>query len=376
MFLDVDSISLGRDFRQALHERLETCDAFLALIGPGWLDAKDQAGKRRLDDLNDYLRQEIAVALVRNIPVTPVLVQGATMPAPERLPEDLKELAFRNGFELSHTRWHSDVRELAHRLGLDAVQVTPAETPGKGAPAQPSPPPSGSKGWVTRRRALGAAAIAVAAAGVGVAAPSIRRWLFRPAKPSLRSVSFDYATVDAKGTRLPTEKAAAYLFTEALTSSVGLDMVAIPGGTFLMGSPIYEPERRPNEGPQRQVTVKPFFISASPITQAQWVAVATARPAKTSLCASAVPVVLQRRRPAGRERHLERSGRVLPPPVRNRRARLSPAERSRMGIRLPRRDNRSVQCGTDDHYRTCKLLRSGRRRMRRQQWQEHRVRCL
>ncbi len=289
VFLDVDSISLGRDFRQALHERLETCDAFLALIGPGWLDAKDQAGKRRLDDLNDYLRQEIAVALVRNIPVTPVLVQGATMPAPERLPEDLKELAFRNGFELSHTRWHSDVRELAHRLGLDAVQVTPAETPGKGAPAQPSPPPSGSKGWVTRRRALGAAAIAVAAAGVGVAAPSIRRWLFRPAKPSLRSVSFDYATVDAKGTRLPTEKAAAYLFTEALTSDVGLDMVAIPGGTFLMGSPIYEPERRPNEGPQRQVTVKPFFISASPITQAQWVAVATARPAKTSYALQPFP---------------------------------------------------------------------------------------
>ena len=280
VFLDVDSIALGRDFRQALHERLETCDAFLALIGPGWLDAKDQAGKRRLDDLNDYLRQEIAVALVRNIPVTPVLVQGATMPAPERLPEDLKELAFRNGFELSHTRWHSDVRELAHRLGLDATQVAPAETPGKAAPAQPSPPPSGSKGWVTRRRALGATAIAVAAAGVGVAAPSVRRWLFRPPKPSLRSVSFDYATVDEKGTRLPTEKAAAYLFTEATTSSVDLDMVAIPGGTFLMGSPIYEPERRPNEGPQHQVTVKPFFISASPITQAQWAAVATARPDK------------------------------------------------------------------------------------------------
>ena len=86
VFLDVDSISLGRDFRQALHERLETCDAFLALIGPGWLDAKDQAGKRRLDDLNDYLRQEIAVALVRNIPVTPVLVQGATMPASSACP--------------------------------------------------------------------------------------------------------------------------------------------------------------------------------------------------------------------------------------------------------------------------------------------------
>ena len=97
----------------------------------------------------------------------------------------------------------------------------------------------------------------------------------------MRSVSFDYATVDEKGTRLPTEKAAAYLFTEALTSDVGLDMVAIPGGTFLMGSPIYEPERRPNEGPQHQVTVKPFFVGASPITQAQWAAVVTARPDKT-----------------------------------------------------------------------------------------------
>ena len=82
---------------------------------------------------DDYLRQEIAVALVRNIPVTPVLVQGATMPAPERLPEDLKELAFRNGFELSHTRWHSDVRELAHRLGLGRRSVSPRpETPGEG----------------------------------------------------------------------------------------------------------------------------------------------------------------------------------------------------------------------------------------------------
>ena len=86
VFLDVDSISLGRDFRQALHERLETCDAFLALIGPGWLDAKDQAGKRRLDDLGDYLRQEIAVALVRNIPVTPVLVQGARCRRPSACP--------------------------------------------------------------------------------------------------------------------------------------------------------------------------------------------------------------------------------------------------------------------------------------------------
>jgi TIR domain len=63
VFMDVDSIALGRDFRQSLHDSLESCDAFLALIGPSWLDSKDAAGKRRLDDPTDFVRQEIATAL-------------------------------------------------------------------------------------------------------------------------------------------------------------------------------------------------------------------------------------------------------------------------------------------------------------------------
>jgi hypothetical protein len=60
VFMDVDSIALGQDFRHILHERLESCDLFLALIGPGWLDAKDSAGNRRLDNATDLVRQEIA----------------------------------------------------------------------------------------------------------------------------------------------------------------------------------------------------------------------------------------------------------------------------------------------------------------------------
>ena len=134
IFMDVDSIALGSDFRQSLQESLKSCDAVLALIGPGWLDAKDAAGRRRLEDPNDYVRQEISVALKRNIPVTPVLLQGASMPPAERLPDDLKDLAFRNGFELSHTRWHSDVREMAHRLGLPTGE-TPADPRSKRATA-------------------------------------------------------------------------------------------------------------------------------------------------------------------------------------------------------------------------------------------------
>jgi formylglycine-generating enzyme required for sulfatase activity len=55
-------------------------------------------------------------------------------------------------------------------------------------------------------------------------------------------------------------------------------MVSIPGGSFTMGSPVDELERQANEGPQHHVTLAPFFMSASPITQAQWAAAVLAHP--------------------------------------------------------------------------------------------------
>src|SRR5215471_6070714 len=118
VFMDVDNIALGRDFHEVLRENLASCDLMLVLIGNGWVDAKDRSGRRRLDDPGDFIRLEIGAALKRNIPVTPVLLQGAHMPASEQLPEDLKELSFRNGFELSHNRWESDVQEMVKRLAL------------------------------------------------------------------------------------------------------------------------------------------------------------------------------------------------------------------------------------------------------------------
>lgn len=124
--MDVDSIGLGRDFRAVLQERLATCDVMLALIGRDWVDGKDKSGRRRLDVPGDYVRMEIAAALKRNIPVTPLLLHGAQMPSAEQLPEDLSDLAYRNGFELSHNRWESDVQELIKRLGLAARNDTPS----------------------------------------------------------------------------------------------------------------------------------------------------------------------------------------------------------------------------------------------------------
>jgi formylglycine-generating enzyme required for sulfatase activity len=294
VFMDVDSIALGRDFRSVLRETTASCDLMLVLIGRNWADAKDEGGRTRLENPADYVRLEIEAALKRNIPVTPVLVQGAHMPAPEHLPGEIKDLAYRNGFELSHNRWESDVGEMVRRLDLERPegghQVKPialeqsALTPsGSGdisaAPAIPQAKPQqellGRRVRLTRRQTIGIAALAVVGTGAAIAAPSIRRLL---SSPALRTISFDAASVDEKGTRNPPEKYSAAIFTEALGLGAGLDMVSIPAGGFMMGSPSQEPERQPDEGPQHHVTLAAFFIGASPITQAQWAAVVSAHP--------------------------------------------------------------------------------------------------
>jgi hypothetical protein len=117
--MDVDSIALGRDFRGVLQEILVSCDLMLVLIGKDWANIKDETGRARLEDPGDFVRLEIEAALKRDIVVTPVLVQGAHMPTPEQLPSEVSDLAYRNGFELSHNRWESDVREMVRRLAID-----------------------------------------------------------------------------------------------------------------------------------------------------------------------------------------------------------------------------------------------------------------
>ncbi len=123
VFMDVDSIALGRDFRGALQKTLESCDLMLVLIGKDWADVKDEEGRPRLHNPGDFVRLEIEAALKRDIVVTPILVQGAHMPAPEQLPAEIRDLVYRNGFELSHNRWESDFAEMTRRLNLDIAKV-------------------------------------------------------------------------------------------------------------------------------------------------------------------------------------------------------------------------------------------------------------
>jgi formylglycine-generating enzyme required for sulfatase activity len=64
------------------------------------------------------------------------------------------------------------------------------------------------------------------------------------------------------------------LYKEDLGNGIKLEMVLIPGGSFMMGAPETEEGSSNDERPQHQVTVPTFFMSKHPITQAQWKAVA------------------------------------------------------------------------------------------------------
>lgn len=159
VFMDVAGIEAGRDFRKAIEESVANCGVLLVVMGPAWVSAKNEGGVRRLDDPGDFVRAEVASALRRDIPVIPVLVHGAVMPRAEELPDDLKDLAYRNCVELTHARWKSDVQVLLEPLrrliSSERVQARAPKAELKlGQETPPTPALSGapSSGAVTDAR--------------------------------------------------------------------------------------------------------------------------------------------------------------------------------------------------------------------------------
>jgi TIR domain len=128
LLMDVDAIEPGLDFVKVLDEQVSGCDVLLALIGPNWVDSKNERGVRRLDDPDDFVRIEIASALERDIRVIPILVDGAPMPRAEQLPEPLKPLARRNAVQVGHVRFSADTQGLVEVLRRITTQPKQRET--------------------------------------------------------------------------------------------------------------------------------------------------------------------------------------------------------------------------------------------------------
>ena len=91
--------------------------------------------------------------------------------------------------------------------------------------------------------------------------------------PSLKPFSFEVATVNAKGEEAPRQPKEAKAFVENLGNGAMLEMVAIPGGSFQMGSLATEKDRYDDESPQHPVSVSAFLMGRYVVTQAQYEAI-------------------------------------------------------------------------------------------------------
>jgi hypothetical protein len=130
VFKDVDSIPLGRDFHRTIREAVGRCDVLLAVIGPGWLTASQAPGMRRIDDPDDFVRMEIEAALERDIPIIPLLVNNAPMPAAEDLPPSLRPLAYRNGMLVRpDPDFRHDMERLIAALSKMTAALSKTRTP-------------------------------------------------------------------------------------------------------------------------------------------------------------------------------------------------------------------------------------------------------
>lgn len=173
VFKDVDNIGPGVDFGDYIKSVLPKCRVALMLIGPHWLESKDEDGNRRLDDEHDWVRIEIETALsTPDVLTVPVLVNGARMPRAADVPESLRPLLRRNAAIIRRDPdFHDDVERLATALRasvntgiLDLSKIGGQSSSAGSAPRARS---------TSRAPMMIAAAVALLAAGYGA-------WRFLP----------------------------------------------------------------------------------------------------------------------------------------------------------------------------------------------------
>ncbi len=111
-------------------------DVLVCVIGPAWL--KTRAGVPRLNDAQDSVRLALAAALVRRVPLIPVVTRRANMPTPDELPDELKTLAEQQPIHFtSEDTFRGDMMRLHHYIR--AITIT-REAPPASAARDDAPP--------------------------------------------------------------------------------------------------------------------------------------------------------------------------------------------------------------------------------------------
>ncbi|MDQ3940607.1 MAG: toll/interleukin-1 receptor domain-containing protein [Actinomycetota bacterium] len=286
IFMDVDTLQPGVDFVDRIDEALGSCGALLAIIGHRWSQAEAPDGRRRLEDPDDFVGLEVGAALRRKIPVIPVLVQRATMPDNDELPEALKPLRRRHAIELDDTRWNYDVGRLIQVLENTLAEDSTTE---QAAPAE-VPPPVPEPTEKPRRRRTG---LLVAAAVL-----------------ALGAVAFFFVTRDGSptGDASPASQAAGsaeVLYEDPLDGSVtewpggssdcvasltpdGYELIAAVGVARCGGATFFEPELASLANVRVEVTTMWVVADGTPVDPEQGIGLAGPR-CRTARRAAPVP---------------------------------------------------------------------------------------
>jgi hypothetical protein len=134
VFIDVDDIPFGTDFREYIRKAFGDHDLMIAVVGPKWLGPR-KGGRTRIHEEADPVRVEIEMALQQNMPIVPVLVNNARMPKPEDLPPSMKDFSFRNAAEVESGR---DFRQHMDRLIRSIDQILGLKPRSPGQPRRPA----------------------------------------------------------------------------------------------------------------------------------------------------------------------------------------------------------------------------------------------
>src|SRR5579884_1583071 len=152
VFMDIDNIPLGADFRSHIQESLRRADVLIAVIGPKWLGTTAD-GMSRMQEKTDPVRLEIETALAGKKPIIPVLIDGARMPNSSELPPEFGNFSYLNAAEVStgcDFRSHMDrlVGAIDRITGKNpsADQPQPSVT-SVAAPSEAPQPPLASRAW-------------------------------------------------------------------------------------------------------------------------------------------------------------------------------------------------------------------------------------
>lgn len=334
VFKDVDNIPLGVSFPMHIKQMLSKATAVLVIIGPDWTTATDEQGCRRLDDPNDFVRVEIEVALRANLPVIPILVSNAKMPKASDLPPSLQKLLSRNGmavrpdpdFNRDVARLFTGIEHLERIVSAKPAKLTkskevnPTVLPPKNTKGKARRPTSKPKQTVSpespvrpdrpqpRRRRLRVFLLMLAlllggtigffgAAFIAYEMDTSPPWrhvrpivdMFRPTPqdakiPGARSDKDPRPSIldctgpngaDKRRVKTAQKEWADFLKlqvveTQDIGNGVTLEMVLVPPGKFMMGSPFGESGHRENEKLHEVELTRPYYVGKFLVTQEQY----------------------------------------------------------------------------------------------------------